>query len=280
MSWWRALARRAYHSAPPTFWRGVDGFASDVRSLPARIRDPERRADPWETIHHVGGDYRGAGEAVVAMLRDQGGLVPTDRVLDIGCGNGRMTRLLVDEIGPEGGYVGFDVSQAAIRYCRRRFGPVRPDFRFEHLDVCNGAYNPGGRLAETQARFPCADGSITFAFATSVFTHLLPEAIDRYLAETRRVLAPGGRAVITAFLLTPQVRAWITEGRTNVALKPWRDDAMTVDLHWPEAGLAYDEPVMAAAVERAGLRLTRTLYGYWRPESTYPAGQDVLIVER
>jgi SAM-dependent methyltransferase len=256
----------------------VDGLKRDLDSLPARFRDPERRKEPWETIHHVGSNYRAAGEHALDLLRAHADLGPEDRVLDIGCGNGRLTWPLVEALAPTGGYIGFDVSRAAIRYCRRRFGPERPDFEFHHIDIHNGVYNPRGAVAETQTRFPCADGAITLALANSVFTHLPLETIYRYLHESRRVLAPGGRAAFTAFVLTPQVRDWIAQGLSPLPFKPWREGAMTVDPHWPENAVAYDEKVLREAIESAGLTLDRVLVGNWRPAQTYGGNQDMLIV--
>ncbi len=275
--WLRRLGRVAYHAAPATFWRSVDGLKSDLTSLPARLRDPARRADPWETIHHVGGNYRIAGRESLAFLQAHGELRPDDRVLDIGCGNGRVTWPLTEALGSDGHYVGFDVSPAAIRYCRRRIGPVRPDFEFHHLDIRNGIYNPRGRIEELATCFPCADASITLAFATSVFTHLPWPAVVRYLAEVRRVLAPGGRALITAFVLTPEVRNWAAEGRTAVPLVAF-GDAMTSDPHWPENAMAYDETQLRSAITAAGLTLDAMLAGSWRPEAQYAGGQDLLVL--
>ena len=278
-AWLRQLGRAAYHAAPARFWRSVDGFKSDVASLPARLRDPTRRSDPWETVHHVGGDYRTTGQESLSLLQTHGGLQPDDRVLDIGCGNGRVTWPLAQALGPDGDYVGFDVSASAIRYCRRRIGPARPDFEFHHLDIRNGIYNPKGRIEEADTRFPCEDASITLAFATSVFTHLPWLTVVRYLEETHRVLAPGGRALITAFVLTPQVRAWAAEGRTAVPLQPY-GDAMTSDPHWPENAMAYDGIQFRGAIDQAGLTLEAVLAGHWRPEPQYAGGQDLLVLRR
>ena len=278
--WLRTLGRAAYHAAPASFWRSVDGFRNDLANLPARLRDPERRHDPWETIHHVGGDYHNTGRESLAFLRAHGGLTADDRVLDIGCGNGRVTWPLAEALGPRGSYVGFDVSAAAIRYCRRRIGPLRPDFEFQHIDVRNGIYNPKGRIEENETRFPCEDGSITLAFATSVFTHLPWPTVVRYLNETHRVLSPGGRALITAFVLTPQVRTWAAEGRTAVPLQSFGEHAMTSNPRRPENAMAYDETTFRKAVAGAGLTLEGMLAGNWRPEPQYAGGQDLLVLRR
>lgn len=279
MSWWRSLARRSYHAAPAAFWRNVEGLFWDLRSVPERLRDPSRRGDPWEVFHHVGGgDYRTAGLAVMGMLRQEGGLAPTDAVLDIGCGNGRMTLPLSDFLADEGRYVGFDVSRSAIDYCRRRFAG-RPNFAFHHLDIHNGVYNPKGRLAEDTVDFPVETSAITLAFATSVLTHLSMPTIRRYMAQTRRVLAPGGRALFTAFVLTPEVRAMAAEGRTTYPMQPFGDGCMTIDPHWPENGLAYDEALFRQAAADAGLTLTSILHGEWSGAPTYAGGQDLLILE-
>src|SRR5687767_15011180 len=72
-------------------------------------------------------------------------------------------------------------------------GGVRPDFQFDWLDVGNTQYNTRSSRAASAVRFPDDDASFDFVFATSVFTHLLPDAAARYLAESRRVLRPGGR---------------------------------------------------------------------------------------
>jgi len=256
----------------------MNGLRRDLESLPARFRDPERRKEPWETIHHIGSHYHAMGLHLLTLLRAHADLHPDDRVLDIGCGSGRVTLPLVDALSVKGGYVGFDVSRAAIRYCRRRFGGERPDFEFHHLDIYNGVYNPRGAVPEMETRFPCGDGAITLAFANSVFTHLPLETIRRYLEETRRVLAPGGRAAFTAFVLTPEARAWIAAGRSPLPFKPWREGAMTVDPHWPENAVAYEEAFLREAIEAAGLTLDRVLVGDWRPEPTYQGNQDMLIV--
>ena len=69
------------------------------------------------------------------------------------------------------------------------------NFRFQVADLYNRRYNPHGAHAATEYRFPYDDARFDFAILTSVLTHLLEDEADHYLAETARVLKPGGRVL-------------------------------------------------------------------------------------
>jgi len=55
-------------------------------------------------------------EAAIPELR----LRPGMRVLDLGCGTGEDSRRLAEIVGPAGGVVGIDASEAMIAVARRR----------------------------------------------------------------------------------------------------------------------------------------------------------------
>jgi len=113
-------------------------------------------------------------------------------VLDVGCGCGRMARTLVYHPYIKQ-YIGFDVIRENIDWCERSIVPLsKGRFEFHYLDVCSRAYNPAGKLKGTDVVFPAVDGAISFAFAGSVFTHLLQDDAKHYLREVRRVLEPDG----------------------------------------------------------------------------------------
>ena len=134
-----------------------------------------------------GGDFTATGHEFLGHFTELGGLEPTDRVLDIGCGIGRMAIPLSGYL--EGGsYAGFDVGRAMIRWCRRNISTRHQEFEFEWAPIHNAKYNPFGNLSATEYRFPYPDSSFDFAFATSLFTHLVRDEVSHYLAETARVL--------------------------------------------------------------------------------------------
>ena len=215
------------------------------------------------------------------MLIAHAGLAPDERVLDIGCGAGRVARPLAAFLSPRGGYIGFDVSRRAVAGCRRRFARVRPDFAFVHADVRNADYNPRGAIAEPDYAFPCADATIDLAFATSVFTHMRIAPVHRYLAEAARVLKPGGRLAFTVYLIDAAAHRVLAEGRAGMAFAPWREGSWVLDPRHPERAIAHDDAAIAAAVAAAGLAAARPpLAGSWRPPAAYDGWQDLWVATK
>jgi SAM-dependent methyltransferase len=218
------------------------------------------------------------GDELLALLVEAAGLEPDERVLDVGCGIGRVARPLAGYLGPGGSYAGFDVSRAAVAWCAGRYAPRHPGFRFAHLDVRNAAYNPGGSGAARDARFPYGDGEFDVAVATSVFTHLLADEADRYLAETARVLRPGGRLLATFFLLDDGARRRLAEGRAAIAFAHEHWPASFSDPDTPEAAVAYDEGWVLERLGAHGLRpLAPPRPGTWSGRPDAEGFQDVIV---
>lgn len=265
--------RRLTRLAPPALRRAAAGAIVDLKSLPGRIADPARRAEPWAMVHNVGGGhYNAVGEQLAQTLKAHAGLRPSDRVLDIGCGTGRVATPLAPMLAAGGGgYVGFDVARSAIQECRRRFA-AWPQMRFAHLDVWNGDYNASGKVSELDAVFPADDGSVDLAFATSVYTHMRMPAVRRYLAECARVLAPGGRLAFTAFALQP--------GRTATAqfpFQPFDETSAVIDPRSPESAIAHQRTVLEAAAAEVGLTPVAFRQGAWAPAADYEGFQDLFV---
>jgi SAM-dependent methyltransferase len=133
--------------------------------------------------------------AALARHRGAPGAGGTYRVLDMGCGCGRTARFLA--LRPDVRYVGFDIMAPLLEWCREAFREHGERFAFVHYDGYSAFYNPRGTIGPTEYRFPADDGTIDLAFAASLFTHLKPDDARHYLRETRRVLAPGGLALVS-----------------------------------------------------------------------------------
>jgi SAM-dependent methyltransferase len=238
-----------------------------------RSRDP---LVPPSTLHSVGhGDFRLIGDDLLRLLVDLGGLRPDERVLDVGCGTGRVARPLTAFLGT-GSYDGQDIVGRSIDWCRRAYRPF-PNFRFHHADLQNRAYNRGGAVAAAEYRFPFEDDSFDFVLLTSVFTHMLTKDTRHYLEEIARLLAPGGRVFMTAFLLDEASRKAIAAGRTDFTFRHDWQGCHVEQADIPEAAVAYDRAALAGMIAAAGLTVSRSDPGSWsRPEG--PTYQDILIL--
>jgi SAM-dependent methyltransferase len=234
---------------------------------------------PPRGLQAVGaGDFESVGRDFLRLFREAG-LRPSDRVLDVGCGVGRMAVPLAGFLDGPGSYDGFDVSRADVAWCRRALSSRFPRFRFVHADVANSEYNPRGRVAPAAFVFPYPDHGFDFVFATSVFTHLLPEAAGRYLREIERVLAPEGRFYCTAFLLDETADAAIAAGRTLHRFESEIDGAFVHDPRSPESAVAYETTAFRRMLERAGLAVHVFERGTWAGGRS-ASFQDVVVAVR
>jgi SAM-dependent methyltransferase len=244
-----------------------------------RRRDP---ALPPRRLALVGdGDFTRVGEEHVSLLVDLGGLEPDADVLDIGCGIGRMAIPLSHVLDAEASYVGFDANASMVRWCRSHIATRHRKFAFHWADIANDQYNPDGRLDAARYTFPCQSGSIDFAFATSVFTHLLPDATRRYIAETARVLRSGGRCLFTFFLITPESLARLDAGSGDRTFPFDHGEHHTEHPTRHEIAVAYPEDWIRAQLESNGLRVRGPVHpGSWSGATGAVSYQDILVAER
>lgn len=257
---------------------GVDGVEAALRRRPP-LRPPRR-------LQGVGaGDFEAVGEEIMASLVALGGLRPSDRVLDVGCGTGRVAVPLTRHLAG-GTYHGFDVDTEAVAWCREAISARHPRFRFDVLDLANSHYNPGGSGDAASVSFPYPSAAFDLVFATSVFTHLRAPAAVNYLAESARVLAPGGRLFATFFLLTGQSEAALADGRAGLALPHRARDEATgmrfrvMHERSPETAVAFAGDDVVDALERVGLRDIAVHPGTWAAQAAGTSYQDVVTARR
>jgi SAM-dependent methyltransferase len=224
-----------------------------------------------------GGDFERTGQEYLRYFTELGGLEPHHDVLDVGCGIGRMAIPLLSYL-QGGSYAGFDVGKEMIRWCKKRISTRREDFEFTWAPVYNRKYNPFGSVAGAEYRFPYPDASFDFVFATSLFTHLTLSDAAHYLAEIKRVLRPGGRCLLTFFILTPESLAEIDAHRVSLDFRHPIEGGRTIDPREPEAATAFDVPALEAMFGDAGLAIRRPIrYGRWANAPEGLAGQDIVI---
>lgn len=234
---------------------------------------------PPRRLQFVGNsDFRETGEEFRGHFHRFAGLSSQDRVLDIGCGIGRMARVLVDELAPPGGsYDGFDVVEEAIAWCREHYRGTPAPFRFAHVDLSHPGYNRRGAGSSETFRFPYGDDSFDLAIAVSLFTHLLDGATEHYISEAARVLAPGGRLFMTWFALDEERPP--VPGRAMASFQPTDGAALVVDPARPEHAVSYPVGWIRRRLERHGLKLREPYQqGSWTGRAG-PSSQDILLAD-
>ena len=222
-------------------------------------------------------EFKANGEEFLGIYRTICGLRTNERMLDVGSGLGRKTIPLTQYFDASAVYEGIDVTPAGVEWCQRTITPRFPNFRFQRIDVRNTLYNPTGTYAPSEYRFPFDDGSFTFVMLGSVFTHMLPRDVDHYLGEVRRVLAPGGRCLISYFLLNDASRALIAKGASTLAFHDLDAEYATISAEVPESAIALDESLVLSLYARTGLTIARADYGSWCGRGEYLSYQDLIF---
>jgi SAM-dependent methyltransferase len=193
--------------------------------MPPQVADAVPRGphrlffDLWSYVYDAPGvqrlTYRPVQDAVVCALRAD----PPERILDVGCGTGRLALRLAREL-PGSRVVGCDFSRGMLAQAHARCGALA--------------------LARGDAqRLPFADGSIDAVVSTEAF-HWFPDP-DAVLAGFHRVLAPRGRLLV-AFVNPPLE----VLSRLARSVSVWLDEP----LRWPTPA------VLRRQIEAAGFQVS------------------------
>jgi SAM-dependent methyltransferase len=243
-------------------------------ALDVRLPLPPRRDRAEVAVDFIPKAFRS-----LDLLVGLAGLRPDGRVLDVGCGVGRITYALTHYLSAAGRYEGFDTVPRWVAWNRRSISSRFPNFRFRLVEVRNGLYNRRGRTDAQRLRFPYDDGTFDAVLVESVFQHNRVPVVRRYLSEIGRVLRRGGRCVVTGFLLRRGSRDADQRADDLDFLHPL-DGAWSASARLPEIGIAFEAARFARWVADAGLRLVEFHRGDWHGEGPGLAYQDVIVLER
>jgi SAM-dependent methyltransferase len=179
---------------------------------------------PPELAHRVGSrvdagyaEYLAKGAEGADVLRRA---LPADRplagarMLDFGCGAGRILRHLLDV--PGAWLVGCDIDEASIAWVRR------------HLPQVEAFVN------EEWPPLALSDGAVDVVFAASVFTHLA-DSWSAWLLEVHRVLDDGG--VLVASFLGPGMSE-------EIAGEPWDENRIGMNVLRPGNAWEHGGPMV------------------------------------
>ena len=238
-------------------------------------------APPPKLMFCGDGDFRAIGAEFLERLVRDAGLKRQHRVLDIGCGVGRLAIPLTQYLDTAGTYDGIDPVAAGVAWCTTNITPVYPNARFLHLDVRHPLYNPQGDLETALTPLPFPDASFDLVTMISVTTYLGPDDVLHYARETARLLAPGGSCFATAFLMNQPARTALASGAGHLPFDPVGEGP----LHYanpdaPLAAVGYDEDVLIELFLRNRLhRRAPAQYGNWSGRKS-DHFQDICVFDK
>jgi ubiquinone/menaquinone biosynthesis C-methylase UbiE len=150
----------------------------------------EGRTIRWARLYDLGTTVLSFGRlpALRRKTVELAGIAPGERILEVGCGPGRLAIPAGTLAGPAGEVCGIDPAPEMVELARRKAAQASIKVRFEV-----GVIEALG--------FP--DDHFDVALSSLMLHHLPEELKHRGLAEVRRVLKPAGRFVAVDFGATP-----------------------------------------------------------------------------
>lgn len=257
-------------------------------SSTAPIFDEIRRSEMNDWVG--GADPEAVGEACRGILDRYLAINANSRVLDFGCGVGRVLLSLLKHKPEVSQVTGFDIMPQVIKFCDAHIASAFPRTKFELLQGSNDHYNqfiaaagasPAKSHALVQTEYAAA---FTEIYAFSVFTHVEMADFRALLLLLSKLLVPGGSLLFTAFLLTPYSRHAIRQGTTMFPLAGAVTEAQENVLIGNTADrlgfIAFDLMLMQQMVFEAGLIITHVEHGSWADAQFSASLQDVIVCRR
>lgn len=124
-------------------------------------------------------DSRVAAAEIFNQFSKHVSLGPSSRILDWGCGPGRVIRHMGALAGEKVELYGTDYNEATIAWCTDHL----PGIRFNHNSLVPA--------------LPYPDNFFTVVYGISIFTHLSESMHRGWMTELQRITAPGGILYLT-----------------------------------------------------------------------------------
>ena len=239
---------------------------------------------PVDLIDKTGGGadtWDGIAENHMRVYAQYCPIEPDHVVLEVGCAVGRDAIPLTERLSDKGRYIGIDIMQDCISWCRDNVTKRHPNFTFFSYDVRSQDYNPGGSLKTSDVILPVAESSLDRILLQSVFTHMLDDDITHYLREFRRTLKPDALVFASCFFLDEETRELAAENARYKFEYSRGDGFFVIDPRNPAHVVGFDDIALKRMLGTASMDLAQPVHrGYWCGRRDNIHFQDILILRR
>jgi len=192
LTWWSALLAALFLVCPALLLWGL----YVTRPLPDEADAPtDGMLMDWTApFYDIYCSAIGLGEGFRAQTLRVAAIQPGEKVLDVGCGTGVLTRMAAESAGKAGSAMGIDPGADMIRVAREKARRTVNAAEFKVAAV---------------EQLPFAEAQFDVVLASLMLHHLPPATRRAGLAEVHRVLKPGGRLVVADFQQPTNLAWWL-----------------------------------------------------------------------
>jgi hypothetical protein len=104
--------------------------------------------------------------------------------------------------------------------------------------------------------------------------------VQRYVAETARVLRPGGRCLASFYLIDDEARDLMGKGKSTLRFVPLEPPSYTTTLTQPEAAIAFEAEAVYGLFAAYGLQIFHIYPGLRCGRARYTRNQEFLIAKK
>ena len=275
------LLRKIYYGLTPNLRfcvRRIFYLPYDAFVFLFKKRDP--LIPPRGMIFIGSGDFVKQGNHLAELVKTYTRLRPDDRILDIGCGIGRLAVPLTKYLSKDGIYEGFDIVQFGIDWCIKNITSRYPNFHFKCVSLKNDLYNLNTRDEAKSFVFPYPKDYFDCVVLTSVFTHMMPDDVENYLRQIALTLKEGGRCLATFFIINQEVKNAMDKNEIGFKFNYSYGNYHLMHSSVKEANVAFDENFLYAMVANCGLSVESMHRGSWSNGANALDFQDVVILKK
>lgn len=275
------IARKLYYAFSPSMRyvvRRLFYWPIDFYETLFQKRDP---MIPLRGMIFIGsGDFKKQGDHLLELVIKYADLKPDGRILDIGCGIGRLAVPLTRYLNANAHYEGFDIVKMGIDWCNNKIATKYPNFRFLYIDLKNDLYNLSTNSEAKSFQFPYSPNSFDCVVLTSVFTHMMPNDVDNYLKQISLVMKNDGKCMATFFLLDSDIKKQMKDKKIGFRFVHHFDGYSLMDKKVKEANVAYEKTYLLSLLKKNGLYADSIYQGKWSNGVSPLDFQDVLILKK